>query len=667
MKDIKKSTITKKRLGNQHTLVNRISNKSFTIYDAVLNESFKVNFENDNLTSDWSLCIKQLFIAKCGGWNDKTIQSLSGRKGTCARWRDALLRIGVWASLNYPDLPLSAWEESHCRMLIIASLTNKIPWKNEDHRNHKNISSIEIMNRGAIETVFNLLNISRKKHLTGIIVDGLSFSLPKTFLQDTTSAILSDNNINFFEWIEGETWKPISLPVLMALLSDSVATLRSKKTSMLMDYFDYQRSENRVPLRSLIHTNSFSKFCNDKHKNPKYSTAYKGMKELLETHSRKDQPITCFPLNEGEISRHCHSVYDACLVIFLCLTGIRISEITSICADDYDIEVDGTWVFTSDLVKTNFGLSEVRTMSGLVAESAETMNRLSYVEKRNKKDNKKDNKKLAIFSRYFFNNDFFNNLAPRHSQRSITASCLSHRLNNYYASFLLNHPEFSAECISVHPHRFRHSWAEFAIRRFDGNVFEAVRQHFRHSYGSYFTARYTNNKLSDEVKNQIESSYIRELLRKMVEENITAEKDDKFKRDLTGMVVNHVCKAQSANLLDINEVDSFVEDLADEFDSIISHEYGYCLIRTETRKAAKCFDKKTMTPILINGCFELCSGCVNYFSSACSNKENIERIAISHTNMIDNFPIKNINSKALNSSKRVVKRAEIILNNMDIS
>src|SRR5690606_14175018 len=45
-------------------------------------------------------------------------------------------------------------------------------------------------------------------------------------------------------------------------------------------------------------------------------------------------------------------------------------------------------------------------------------------------------------------------------------------------------------------HSVRHAWAEFALRRFDGDaVPELVRLHFRHHFGSYMTRRYLHGKV----------------------------------------------------------------------------------------------------------------------------------------------------------------------------
>ena len=321
-------------------------------------------------------------------------------------------------------------------------------------------------------------------------------------------------------------------------------------------------------------------------------------------------------------------------------------------------------MFDSELIKTNHGIKEVREMHGMVAEAANTLVELSYISKRGRSNKEK----LPLFGRYFYANDFNKNESFRRNRRSTKENAIRQRLNGIYSHFLERHPEFEEYCSAIHPHRFRHTWAEFALRRFEGNVFEAIRRHFRHSYGSYFTTHYVFGKLTDEVRDQIEKEYLKEILSKLATENVQATMDDNFKRDLHGKVAYYISKAMDVTVLTEAEIDDFVDAMAEEFESITAHEYGYCLVRKDMKHLAKCIDKKTQTPVLQNGCFELCSGCINFVSSKCSNKESITRIAVSHQNMIANFTNlmgDSVKSSAIDTSRQTLKRAEEMLDEME--
>jgi hypothetical protein len=341
-------------------------------------------------------------------------------------------------------------------------------------------------------------------------------------------------------------------------------------------------------------------------------------------------------------------------VIFLTLTGIRISELASICAEDYEQKNDGTWVFKSSLIKTNMGLMEVRSMSGLVAEAADILCKISYVTKKGRTDSKR----LPLFGVYFLAWDLNTDNDIRDVARGEKESSLRGHLNGYYKKFIDKYGQaFEDMCPSVHPHRFRHSWAEFALRRFEGDVFEAIRVHFRHSYNSQFTHRYTDGKLSEEIKSDIERKYLRELIERMAGD----DKDDEFV-GATALYIKRFVNSDEFKCLEPSEVDGYIDDLCDEFESLIAHEYGFCLVRKETRNQAKCLDKTTGIPILENGSFELCSGCINSLHSCKSNKESITRIATSHQNMIASFPF--TDSTAVKESKATLTRASKILSQM---
>ncbi|NQY38024.1 MAG: site-specific integrase [Alteromonadaceae bacterium] len=639
-------------------LVNRLTENVFTLRDIVNDEDYKVDLYHSSLTPMYQFWIKECFVSLCGGWNHTELQTLSARRGTSAHWKNSLLRIGVWASEHYPLLPLSRWTESHVKELILATLENKIEWTD-------NKSEIEPLNRGALENVCLILQRSRNLKLKGELSDGICFDFPKHFLKISVEMKLKSYDVSYHDWVKGDSWTSIPLPVAMTLLHDAILVLKDKKTLFLRDYFEHQRSSNPFPT-SAIESGSFDKILKmnaGKGIHLDLREKAEGITSILNRHFTGS--AIEFPFqNEASISKHCNNVHDACIVIFLCLSGVRLSELASICADDYKQEADGTWVFDSELIKTNHGIIEVREMSGLLAEVADTLCGLSYIVKRKRTDKAK----LPLFGRYFFPKDFNNHINFRSSRRSATKSSLRHRLNVNYNTFIQKHPEFEEHCDSIHPHRFRHTWAEFALRRFEGNVFEAIRRHFRHSYGSYFTTHYVFGKLSDEVRDQIEKEYLKEILTKLATENVQAAMDDDFKRDLHGKVAYYISKSMDVTILTEVEIDDFVDSLAEEFESIVAHEYGYCLVRKDMKHLAKCIDKKTQTPVLKNGCFELCSGCINFVSSKDSNKDSITRIAVSHQNMIANFTNlmgDNVKSSAIDASKQTLKRAEEMLDEME--
>lgn len=649
------------------TLVNTLSSNILSVYDPVKKQTFKINFSRSLLTPEMSFWVKECFVAMCGGWNHPETQTLSARIGTAKTHKIALIRIGVWASINYPNLPMSRWTEVQVKELLLAALNDEIPFYGEDE-----VIGEKPVGRGGIESVHLVLKRSRKLKLTGKVADGIGFDFPKNFMQKCIEDDLKNYGMTYHNFIQGGGWHSVPLPIAMSLLHEAIEVIKAPKTQFLLEYFKFQRSDLKYSFAQIEqgYVNKFMKGEMFKNKTKFTGKAAKQLKQMQTISSlikkHFDDEINVFPFNgAGELSDYCVEVYEACLVIFLTLTGIRISELSSVFADDYDIARDGVWEFKSDLIKTNSGITEVRVMHGLVAQAADVLVNLSYVDKRERNDKER----LPLFGRYFRKPDFNNNVNFRRTGRGISHVTLSSGLNRFYSKFLEVHPEFAEECSSVHPHRFRHTWAEFALRRFEGNVFESIRRHFRHSYGSYYTTHYVFGKLSDEVRDQIEQEFLQEILTKIATENVQAMLSDEFKKDLVGRVANYVSRAMDTSILSESEVSDFIEELSHDFESIVAHEYGYCLVRKDTKALANCTDKETQTPIIENGCFELCSGCPHFLSSINSNADSITRIAVSHENMIARFTElfgSNVTSKAIEASKKTITNAEKLLDEMGL-
>ncbi|MAP20742.1 MAG: hypothetical protein CL582_07355 [Alteromonadaceae bacterium] len=501
----------------------------------------------------------------------------------------------------------------------------------------------------------------------GKLGDGISIQIPKHFLRDASEPVLTKYGVAIEDWLKGGSFGAVPLVLAMTMLQQAITVLRDPYTQFLKEFFKLQRERGFVVI-SLTHCQGFSDYCNGDTglkagRTKKLLENYESIKALLEKHCTENGRY--FSIVQRDITAQCCSVYDACTLIWLSLTGIRVSELVSICCDDYETNPDGTWTFKSELIKTNQGFAEARELSGLTLEAAETMVALSYITKRNREDGQR----LALFGKYFFASDTNrDNNIPQNKCRGNNVATVRSLIRTQFESTLKAHPELQGECEKVHPHMFRHTWAEFALRRFDGNVFEAIRRHFLHSYGSYFTTHYTFNKLKEEVKDSLERRYLNEIITRIATESAEAFKDPNFKRDMTGKVVNYVSRAMNLHVIEISEINDFIDAITDEFESIVAHEYGYCMVRKDMRHLAKCYDRKTQMPLLENGCFALCTDCPNFAVSAKDNKEFIIRTAISHQNMIEaqeKLWGKNLKSKAVDASRKVIKQADAILDEME--
>ncbi|TWX67153.1 site-specific integrase [Colwellia demingiae] len=608
---------------------------------------FEFNSEKLNMSDLWLSNFKTLFIQKCGGVDVNTRQ-ITCNINTAKAYHSNLRRIFIWASMNKPDTPMRNWTEEDCQKLILSTLQNQIDFYIEGSIAQRNCENIEILGHGPVESLYSLLLDSRKLYLKGMIYDGINVTLPKTFLMSTVEPILKDHGIVPHEWREGNGWD--SLPIVNAMLNlgHAIEVIRSEETKLAVAFFKHQQSVNSISHLQLFNNGFFEEFCaspfitpNGRKRKVGVVKAYTALKKLFE--SILGYEVVGMPFNYEELVQTIRRIYGAALTIFLSLTGIRISEVSSIYADDYKQESDGVWVFKSDLVKTNYGLTEVRTMSGLVAEAANIMVEVSYTQKVRRDDGIRPPLFAQMHQSRFKTTKKFT-CASENTLRSILS-------NHYSLSIEKYGSQFANVCNHLHPHMLRHSFAEFAIRRFDGNVLEAIRQHFRHAYGSKFTKRYTDNKLTEEVSEEIERDYIDELVKRMAFDDI----DDAFVGHLALFIKR---KVKDVAVIEPSEVEELLKEVSESIESIEVHEYGICIVIKETKGLSKCLDKETQSPNIENGCFKLCSGCLHNVSSKNSNKEEITRIVISHQEFLKEFPIK---TRAHSVSKEVVKNGTKIL------
>lgn len=531
-----------------------------------------------------------------------------------------------YAEKHHPDLRLDEWSQSDIDNFIMALLFSK---SDNATRTTKAVGSKLISKK-----VFDryLLEIDRNhKRFTKGIIDGFQFPVHRNRVFSNAQTLILETGDDYADWLEGGTWGRVPLEVAMLLLQHCISIIRSPETALLLTMYKIAREHESAPYpvsmaKVLSEHLSFrvknGAFKHELQSHPRinihinYSTLLSAIDKELNDLSLQGVQLNDWPfLSQGEYVLHFKKVYTACFIIFLTITGARWSELIQLSANSITKESNGNYVFISGIEKTNHGIETVRDITGLAAEATDILLAMSTSDKVKRGD--------CLFTGQMLFSDKVRSPRSWSLTGSHTTTC--NNLNCLFSEFLSAYPLFEDIHSSISPHQFRHSFAEFALRRFDGNVIAAIRDHFRHSIGSYMTRRYTDRKVIEkDLPVNLNREYIGELIMRHISD----------KEVLHGPVGRFI--KQRINEIEIAGPQD-VQDLIDEFeDNLVVHEYGFCLIRHQTKALSKCWNPKTATPETSNSSFGLCSGCANRLTLDCQ-KENIERLGFSAQGHLDFF------------------------------
>lgn len=674
--------------------------------DPQTNEFFRRKLSDSEINNHWKQYFKQYIRYKFGGFKgDERYLSASPSQTTTNL--STPLSFLKWASIHHPNSYLSDFTR-------------------EDVHNYVRTLFEE---RNAFATMVAKTLILREtyhaychKHLA----DGLKFRLdyftsqypkPNSILK----TLCDEYGIDFAEWGSGGTHGSIPIYTAMGLLAYAVRDLRNDKTRFavglygLMRKYDglmskdhtyivindcfshysaYRRS-GKPDIHAFIkpkadtHSALLKYYYNCKAQGKEFiaGDAYDAVskqynspnciQKRIDRYSKywdwywdifhdfnalADQYLT-EEKSWGDVSLHVKkTVRYAAFTITLCLTGSRSwSEIRNmrnkdVVADDENPE--GV-LYTTPIKKTNFGIEEVRVTHNLVLEAAHTLKLCRL--------NLDDN--IYLFSRSFLTlkSGRYNNLD---TLKPLCSRALRDGLLEYYAYFIKAHPELGDAHPHINAHQFRHTWAEFALRMFEGNVTEEIRRHFMHSYGSYMTQAYTFDKLKDEIADNLVREYLKEILGRIVDEKLKANIDEEFQKDLQGIAVDHLTRRMNNFVITPDSLDEFLDNIADEYVHIKAHEYGYCLSRVATLKHSNCYDNEKGMPDYDGACFQTCIGCVSFCASKKNNEAALVRQAIAHTefakNRIEMFNLTE-DDKLVKQSLKAVEEGNVILDKWKIA
>lgn len=495
----------------------------------------------------------------------------------------------------------------------------------------------------------------RQSFLHEELLDGFTPTISETEILDELANTVAPQvipNFSYPKWKAGRKFDGLPVQQSIALLAACLTHLRSPKTRLVIALHKVQTKRN---IRSF--PNAWTKALqagefltmheNTKGSNLRHKKSFQeDFCEALGVERFEDVPAELFDVKldreefldrrGGEYKFHFRSLVPTCMVVIAIITGARRNELESIQWGDIYRDEKGDWRFNSKINKTNQGLTTVRYIAGIAAEMVDLLVEISCVTQKD------------------LNGPIFSQLIRKGATRANCAgkNFVSNSLPTVFDQFLNPFLADDLKITGFKMHSVRHAWAEFALRRFDGDsVPELVRQHFRHHFGSYMTKRYLHGKVFEEDGRNLAAEYIAELVGRMVQGDLR----------MYGPVGQFI-REQIDQYTFVGEDE--IELIVERFDSQIEpHEYGFCMVRPETVTVAKCYDAQTQMARTNDACFDKCSGCVNR-ASLPSQAEDIKRLGISVQTSMESFekmgliPIANQYKPTLDRAKRALKEIQ---------
>ncbi len=484
-------------------------------------------------------------------------------------------------------------------------------------------------------------------------LDAIPFALPETFLPQAMSPLCKAYGMTYSQWERGGSYGMVPMPVATLLLADAINLIRSKQCQLLQCYFTSFREglitsmmmEGGNKRSKSIFKSDISDFLKpskiNSHTNASAHRKFDMQRaDFVKQLHQIDPELSDFPFkSQYQITDFVQEIEGACLTILLAVTAMRLSECHSVGADWMEaieyLDVNGVWtadaILKSKIIKTGGGIIAKRGLSPMGIEAFELLNSLSWIDK------KQFGLKLFAFT-YL---GPWRNRKNEGDSSTVAISTLRNRLQQYYQKFVeRSHESVRAAYPAIIPHSLRHLKMAFALRKFDGNVEEALKQEFRHH--GHQTESYSNNKLNEVEDSIVRRDYAQEVINRI----LINDPNDKWVgpsakkvRDLAKRLLD----GQNIEMLSLVELAEFHEEMHDNIHSMLMHSYGMCFVLKDSINAAKCGVKDSIVKTG-SANSKLCNGCANFCVNNKSHEMEMEMNkrrwhATANCELIASFPI----------------------------
>lgn len=620
--------VMKNRLGDFELLVE----DSVTHKQKIISFNYKCDKEKLHWAQQVFMQLSNIVIAERG----KPIKV----KRLSAALNDSvtLKKICEYWEMHHKSKPLWNWS----RQEIIAFLRLQLP------KLPPTEGKLAVYSYATFVSFTTVLNASHKAKLQGKVIDGTSLDITTKIKREATEDILMKYGLTYGEWMDGESYPPVPFGIAAYILNKSIEIIESEKTHIALCLYSTWRKQPKRFIQILFKVKGKSGDIIERYLNGS-KDKFGFIAALIDSgHSLKSLPWK----SAGELAAYCDRVIDAVACICFIQTGYRYSELMSSRSTEQSIDAQcGAALIYQTLDKTLGGMRVPRPIPQLSKRAVDISWGLSFLDA--------NIIPHSIIHRSCRTPTCSNilNKVPDPEVFSDTGYGFSHdalttRLNKFYQEEIIcNLPEAH----EIHPkltyHQFRHSFAEFSLRRFDEDVHESLREHFFHLSTST-TKIYEKNKLSDETRTIVEKNYLRALFGKIA----TGVLDERF----WGPAFLRLKSALSQiKYVTQEQADETYSALLDNIERIIAFEWGYCVYFKSSKTEARCRDPQTGLPQLEGGgSAERCTGCPNNMGN-CVQKNNILRRIIMHNEVASTHVIKALGKLSSDMAEQMEQRIKV--------
>lgn len=522
-----------------------------------------------------------------------------------------------------------------------------------------------------------LINKTRSGECIFPVIENISYST----LQETliSSMKLYHPYTNIYEWLDGGSLDTSSIETALILLQYALQELNSPKYHVLNAWFktvkEFAEQNNnffglfkpaanadrnsslpastkfffknkKIPTIKDLHPNAIS----EDYKKKFATGSIKFLERWYELsltytdsiNSLEDFHKVVFEWTHGSINSLTVHFYQCSLAILTILNGYRSSELSSISPTPID-KKSGVLYLTSNIKKTHSGLPVKRSTADAISIAVDACLDLSLIDKTQPIIFNDDEVYLNLFAtttnyQWITNyNDYLQKFL--NPQNNISTVLRRDTANNWlkkiYKKAISKLPrstqtefEDAGENISIHA--FRHTFVDFLLRRFDGDVIPAIRHCFAHSSSDpmNYVINYLRTKVAPQVQRTAERAYTNELIMRIA--------GDHSRSQFSGHAVDYIHRElEKFEYSTIEELDDIIHEwVFNDMIRLVPHSYGYCMLFKGRENIARCKDTKADVRKSENGESKYCLGCPNLAVHIKSHFEVLEQLKAVHLQLL---------------------------------